>query len=229
VKAIQKRLLIGLALIGIIILLRILGIHNYFTLEAIRKDSLLVQNFIQEFYGFSVLSLIGIFAATVMLAIPVTPFLTLASGFFFGTILGAVYAILGSTLGATLSFFTFRYLLRAAVEHRYGNSLQKFNAQFQKQGASYLLFMQLLPITPFLIIIIISSLSSVSWWTFVWTTMVGIAPGSFIYAFAGQQLMTLEKASDILSWPMIIALTLLACVALVPLVIKKIKPTAPLE
>lgn len=223
-KSVHKRLMIGLLFIAGIIVLRSLGVHEYFSLEAIRTRSLLVQGIVQNYYFFSVGILISLFAGLVLCALPVTPLLTLASGYFFGVLPGAIYATVGSTLGAALSFFIFRYLLRSAVEHSYGNALQKFNEQFKKQGASYLLFMQLMPITPFLIIIIISSLSSVSWWTFVWTTMVGIAPGTFLYAFAGRQLMTLEKASDVFSWQMIVGLIILACLALLPLLIKKFKP-----
>lgn len=228
-KTVYKRLLIGLIFLGLIITLRMFRVGEYLSLEHIRHNSLHLLNFIESSYALSVVVFLSIIALVVMFAIPITPLLTLASGYFFGTFLGAMYSILGATLGATISFFTFRYLLGGVVEHRYSQMLEKFNRKFKQQGASYILFMQLLPITPFLVIVMITSVSTVSWWTFVWTTLVGIAPGSFIYAFAGKQLMSIEKISDILSWPIIIALSLLACSALVPLVIKKLKPSAQLE
>ena len=92
-KAMQKRFLIGLALIGVIVLLRFLGVHNYFTLEALRNESIVIQNFVENYYEFSALLLVGIFALMVMFAIPVTPFLTLAAGYFFGAIPGPIVPI----------------------------------------------------------------------------------------------------------------------------------------
>ena len=34
-----------------------------------------------------------------------------------------------------------------------------------------------------------AGLTSVSWWTFLWTTGLGIAPLTFLMVFAGQQMM----------------------------------------
>ena len=222
-KQLHKRLLIGLVLIVAILIIRFTGIHKHITLEAIRHNSEALQHYIEYAYLSSVLFFIGFLAIMVVCSIPVSSILTIASGSFFGILPGALYSVIGSTLGATIAFFTFRYLLRGSFEEKYGDKLKKFNEAFKKQGASYLLFMQLLPITPFGLITVVSGLSEVSWWTFVWTTVVGITPGSLIYAFAGRQLMTIKRASDILSWPIILALTGLALIALLPLLVRRFK------
>ena len=217
----KKKWLIGVALLILIIIIRLSGIHHYITIEAIRENSQNLQNFIAYNYWLSVLFFVGAIALVVSFAIPLSVLLTIASGYFFGALSGALYSIVGATIGATFSFFTFRYLLRGSVQQKYGHMLEPFNKELKKRGASYLLFMQLLPITPFGIIIVITSLSHISWWTFVWATALGITPGSLIYTFAGRQFMHINVVSDILSWPIIIALILLALISLLPLFVRK--------
>jgi uncharacterized membrane protein YdjX (TVP38/TMEM64 family) len=217
-----KRILIGITLVFVLFAIRYSGIHTHLTLEVIRANSMHLQKFIAYSYATSVALFIALFALIVSCAIPLSPLMTVASGYFFQTIPGTLYSIVGATLGATISFFVFRYLLRDYVQKKYGERLKRFNKEFRTRGASYLLFLQLLPITPFGVIAVISGLSTLPWWTFVWTTAVGIAPGSFIYAFAGRQLMTIEKMSDILSWPVIVALSLLALFSLLPIVVRTI-------
>jgi len=67
----------------------------------------------------------------------------------------------------------------------------------------------------------LGGVTSLSIWTFIWTTSIGILPGSLVYTFAGQQLGKIESAKEILSWQMIIVLIFLASLAILPAVISK--------
>lgn len=222
-KAMYKRILIGIGFIAAVLILRFSSLGSYINLEYIRRNSAYLQELINTNYGAAVVLFIALYVAVILSAIPVSPILNIAGGYFFDVIPGALYSIVGAALGATIAFFMFRYLLREFVQGKYGHRLQTFNNEFKKQGASYLLFMQLLPITPFSVITVLSGLSQISWWTFVWATILGIAPGSFIFSFAGKQLMSIEKVSDVLSWPLLLALTLLAVLALVPIIVRKLR------
>ncbi len=222
-KTMYKRLLIGIIFIAVILTLRFSPLCSYINLEYIRRNSVYLQQLVTTNYWFSVGFFIALYVLVVLSAIPVSPALNIVGGYFFDVIPGALYAIVGATIGATIAFFMFRYLLREFVQGKYGHLLKTFNREFKEQGASYLLFMQLLPITPFSVIIIVSGLSEISWWTFVWATILGIAPGSFIFAFAGKQLMSIEKPADVLSWPLILVLVLLAVLALLPIVVRKLR------
>ncbi len=222
-KIANKRLIIGLGIIGLIIIIRFSGIGKYITLETIRAQSTYLQYYVTEYYLFSMFFFISLCACIVTLSIPVSPVLTVAGGYFFSIIPGAIYSIMGATLGAIISFLLFRYLLRGFVQEKYGMQLRHFNEEFKKRGANYLLFLQLMPITPFGVICIIAGLSSISLWTFIWTTVIGIVPGSFIYAFAGRQLMSIARIRDIFSWPIVLALTLLAFLSLIPVILRYFK------
>jgi len=147
--------------------------------------------------------------------------LNLLGGFLFGALVAALYVNIGTTIGSTLSFLTFRYFLGAYVQERYKDKLVDLNAHIKKNGARYLLILQIFPVTPSFLINTLSGLTKIRLWTFVWTTSVGILPGSLVYTFAGRQLGIIESTKDILSWPMVVALILLACMAFLPLIIKK--------
>jgi uncharacterized membrane protein YdjX (TVP38/TMEM64 family) len=218
-----RRASLGIIFVIVVLILRFSGLGSYINLEYFRANSEQLQLLVREYYGISALVFLSTYVITVLCSIPITPELNIAGGYFFGLILGGLFSILGGTIGALLSFFMFRYLLRNYVHVHYAAKLEKFNKEFKKQGLSYLLFMQLLPITPFGVITIIAGLSDISWWTFVWATALGITPGSFIYAFAGQQLMTMQKPSDIFSWPIIISLILLALFSIVPIIIRHVQ------
>ena len=82
--------------------------------------------------------------------------------------------------------------------------------------------MQILPATPTFLINALGGLTTVSLWTFIWTTSIGILPGSLVYTFAGQQLGKIESVKEILSWHLILVLILLSVLAILPAVIGKI-------
>src|SRR5262249_21148831 len=136
---------------------------------------------------------------------------------------GSIYSVWGCTIGATISFLLFRYLLRGLVHEKYGKSLISFNKEVKSHGGYYLLSLVLLPITPFGVVTILSGLSDISVTTFIWAVALGTLPGACIYAFAGKQLMNMEKTSDLLSFPLVIALLFLALLALLPIFIRYYK------
>jgi uncharacterized membrane protein YdjX (TVP38/TMEM64 family) len=78
--------------------------------------------------------------------------------------------------------------------------------------------LQLLPATPTFLINTLAGLTSISLWTFVWTTFVGIIPGSLLYTYAGQKLYTITSLWDIFSVPVILIFVLLALSALIPVI-----------
>jgi uncharacterized membrane protein YdjX (TVP38/TMEM64 family) len=70
------------------------------------------------------------------------------------------------------------------------------------------------------VINILAALTKVPLATFIWTTMLGVAPATFIFAFAGQQLLDISSIRDVFSPRVILALVLLAMFAFLPIMIK---------
>ncbi len=169
---------------------------------------------------------VGIFivayAIVTGLSLPGAVILTLAGGFLFGAVGATFFVNIGATTGATLAFLTARYLLRNTVEQKFGKWLGPFQEGFSKNAFSYLLTLRLIPLFPFFVVNLVSGLTRVSVGTYVAATALGIIPGSFVYAYAGRQLGTINSLKEIASPNIIGAFVLLGLLALVPVVYKKI-------
>ena len=210
-------------LIAIIVVIRLSGADRYLTVENLRVHKELLEQFISSRYTLSVFVYMSIYLVSVAFSVPGATVLTLAGGFLFHLFPGIVYVNVGATLGATFAFLFSRYILGNAIQSRYGTQLERFNRELDENGQFYLLFVRFIPVFPFFLINILSGLTKIPIWTYVWTTCAGILPGSFVYTFAGSQLGTVNSVGDLFTRRILIAFLLLAALTLIPLVLKKIR------
>ncbi len=117
----------------------------------------------------------------------------------FGSIAGAFWALVGAVSGSMALFFIIRYLIGYWVQKRYAHALAGFNADIDKHGALYILIAQLLPFTPTLLVTSAAGLSRLSWLQFLWSTGVGLAPGTLLYTWAGTNLHTIHSPDDMVT------------------------------
>lgn len=210
-------------LIAIILLIRYSGIGDYITFENLRRNKLILRDFVKNSFLASIFVFAVVYTLSSALSVPGAAVLTLAGGFLFGTTLAVLCVNIGATTGATLAFLSSRYLLGRLVQNRYSNQLRRFNEELSRNGYLYLLAVRLIPVFPFFLINFFAGLTRIPLRTFVWTTAVGIIPGSFVYTFAGSQLNTIKSAHDILSRKVLSAFLLLALFTLFPIIMKKIQ------
>jgi len=161
------------------------------------------------------------YVAVTGLSLPGAVILTLAGGFLFGAVWGTLFVNLGATTGATLAFLASRYLLHDWVERKFGKWLGPVQQGFAQNAFSYLMTLRLIPLFPFFVVNLVSGLTRMNIGTYVAATALGIIPGSFVYAYAGRQLGTINSLQDIASPGVIGALVLLGLLALVPSLYKK--------
>jgi uncharacterized membrane protein YdjX (TVP38/TMEM64 family) len=118
-------------------------------------------------------------------------FIAIANGIVFGLIIGAIITWIGAMLGAILAFALARWLGRWFVEiilpAQYTAAIDDWA---REQGTSILLVSRFLPIVSFNLINYAAGLTSISWWTFLWTTGLGIAPLTFLMVLAGEQMIS---------------------------------------
>ena len=155
------------------------------------------------------------------LSLPGATILTLAGGFLFGSVFGTLLVNLGATSGATLAFLAARYMLRDWVEQKFGKWLEPLQQGFAKNAFSYLITLRLIPLFPFFVVNLVSGLTRMNVGSYVAATALGIIPGSFVYAYAGRQLGTINSLKEIASPNVIAAFILLGLLALVPIGYKK--------
>jgi uncharacterized membrane protein YdjX (TVP38/TMEM64 family) len=204
-----------------------LGAFFYFDLGRFLSLTALKENrdgllaFTEANFAAAVGIFILAYAIVTGLSLPGAVILTLAGGFLFGAVGATFFVNIGATTGATLAFLTARYLLRDTVEQKFGKWLGPFQEGFAKNAFSYLLTLRLIPLFPFFVVNLVSGLTRVRVGTYVAATALGIIPGSFVYAYAGRQLGTINSLKEIASPNVIGAFVLLGLLALVPVVYKK--------
>ena len=190
---------------------------RYLSLEALKANRDRLLAFTEANYAAAVSLFIVMYCAVTGLSLPGAVIMTLAGGFLFGSLLGMVYVNLGATSGATIAFLASRYLLRDWVERKFGAKLGPIQEGFARNAFSYLMILRLIPLFPFFLVNLVSGLTRVNVGTYVAATALGIVPGSFVYAYAGRQLGTLNSLKDIASPNVLLAFTLLGLLALVPI------------
>lgn len=215
------RFWLGVCFILLIIAIRFSGVHNYVTLETFQQKRLRLLHIVADHYVPSVLVYIAIYILIVVCAIPLAGLGTALGGFLFGIVPGAVYANIGATVGGAIFFLIVRYAFGAVLQERYKIPLQKFNDQMHRYGGVfYLIPFRFIVAVPFFVENILLGLTKISLWTFIWTTSIGIFPGSLVYTYAGRQLATMTHLRDIFSFPILFAFFLLALLAIIPFALR---------
>lgn len=221
-KAGHKRIIIALSVAALIILIRISGLSDLLTLEMLRnyRDQLLSMT------GKHYISAVAIFILTyitvVALSIPGAAVLSLGAGFLFG-LWGVLYVNIGATTGAIIAFLVARYLIGDWIQKRYAEKLVSFNKEISVNGYNYLLTLRLIPIFPFFLVNILAGITRIPLATYIWTTMIGIAPASFVFVYSGQQLGTINNLGDVLSWRILLIFVFFGLLALISVLVKRLK------
>ncbi|MDB5570511.1 MAG: hypothetical protein JWN93_1694 [Hyphomicrobiales bacterium] len=184
-----------LGLIGTALAVALLaGLHRSFSLEALVAGREALSGQVAAHPAWALAVYVGLYVAVTALSLPGASLLTVAGGFVFGGLWGGAFAVVGATMGATLLFLAARTSLGASVAARAGPRVAAFRAGFQKDAVSYLLFLRLVSVFPFWLVNLALAVVGVRLWTFVWTTFLGIIPGTFAYALAGAGLDSVAAA-----------------------------------
>lgn len=166
---------------------------------------------------------IAAYAAIVAASLPIAALATFAGGLLFGPLLGAMLAVSGATLGASLVFLTVRSALAPLLTRHVAGALARIGPHLQRDGFSYLLALRLLPVVPFWLVNIVAGLSGLSLPVFALGTLLGIIPASIIYSGIGAGLSAILVHGEepdlrmILSPPLLLPLVGLALLSLLPI------------
>jgi uncharacterized membrane protein YdjX (TVP38/TMEM64 family) len=220
----MKQVVLLCLLIAIVVVMKISGVNVYLTLENLKRYQHTIDQVVAHHYVLSVLFYISLYIISTALAIPGALVLSLAGGLFFHILPGVIYVNIGATVGAILAFVFARHMLGGWIQKKYSAQLGSFNNELAKNGHIYILSVRLIPVFPFFLINLLSGLTKVPLKTFIWTTSVGILPASLVYTFAGSRIGDITSPGDIISRPMLSALTLLAILVLAPVLLTKLKP-----
>ena len=125
-----------------------LGGHRYLTIAAIAENRECVCDLVGAAGAMAALAFIVTYAGLVALSVPGAALSDDHRRVLFGPWLGAAYAVIGATIGATVVFLAARAGL-AGLAARAGPWVQRVEAGFRRNGLNYLLVLRLIPIFPF--------------------------------------------------------------------------------
>lgn len=113
--------------------------------------------------------------------------LTLAAGAIFGLALGFATVLVGANIGAALAFLISRYLARSKIESM-AQSNETFGAvdeAISEGGWKIVALLRLSPAIPFNWQNYLYGLTDIKFWPYVLTSIVAMAPGTFMYVYLG--------------------------------------------
>jgi uncharacterized membrane protein YdjX (TVP38/TMEM64 family) len=162
-------------------------------------------------------------------SIPGGALATIAGGYLFGLWLGAAASVIGATLGAIAVFLAARTALADFLRARTGGALKRMEDGFRRDAFSYLLVLRLVPVFPFWLVNLVPAFCGVSLRTYALATLIGIVPGSFVFASVGSGLGALLDRGEtpdlkiVFQWNVLLPILGLALLALLPVIVKRLQ------
>ena len=164
-----------------------LGGHRYLTVAALAENREWLCGLIARAKAEAALVFIVSYASLAAMSVPGAALFTIAGGFLFGPWLGAVYAVIGATLGATVVFLAARAGL-AGLAGRTSPLVHRLEAGFRRNALNYLVVLRLIPIFPFWLVNLVAGAIGLRLWVYLVGTVVGMIPVSFAYSSLGDGL-----------------------------------------
>lgn len=167
----------------------------------------------------------AIYVVVTALSLPAATALTLICGWYFRFWRAALLVSFASTAGATLAFCLTRYLLREAMQHRYGDRLARFNEALERDGAFYLFSLRLTPVIPFFVVNAVMGLTPIRVRTFWWVSQLGMLPLTLIWVYVGASAPSLRVLAEqgLAGLPTVKLAIVFTLLGLLPLIVKKFR------
>ncbi len=216
-------------LAALALLLYLLGLTDYLSFEALRRERALLLAWVDRYPVLSALSFVLVYAASTALSLPGGAVLTLAGGFLFGVVAGAVYATIGATAGAVLVFLIARSALGEPLRARAGPWLTRMREGFNRNCLSYLLVLRLVPVFPFWLVNLVPAVLGMPLSTYTLGTLLGIIPGCIVYTSVGAGLGAVFDAGGepdlalVLEPSILLPLLGLALLSLAPVIYRRLR------
>ncbi len=184
-----KKKAIWITLISFIALWTIYFLNrDFFQLDTLFSNLENIQNYISLNYIFSISIFISLYAFLILCNFPMASLLSMTSGFLFGTWVGGLIAIVGGTLGAFGIFGIAKYFFSDFVKKNILNKYSFIENYFKRNDLELMILIRIIPAVPFFAQNLILAAPGADNKKFFYTTLLGLAPWSFIFCSVGQGL-----------------------------------------
>lgn len=206
-----------------------LGWHRYISFDTIRIHRGMLMDWVARWGAMSVVAFVLGYALMAAFSIPGGALATIVGGYLFGLWLGAAASVVGATLGAIAVFLAARTALADFLRAKTGGALRRMEDGFRNNAFSYLLVLRLVPVFPFWLVNLVPAFCGVTLRTYALATLIGIVPGSFVFASVGSGLGALLDRGEhpdlkiIFQWDILLPILGLALLALLPVLVRKLQ------
>ena len=184
-----KKKAIWITLISFIALWTIYFLNrDFFQLDTLFSNLENIQNYISLNYIFSISIFISLYGFLILCNFPMASLLSMTSGFLFGTWVGGLIAIVGGTLGAFGIFGIAKYFFSDFVKKNILNKYSFIENYFKRNDLELMILIRIIPAVPFFAQNLILAGLGADNKKFFYTTLLGLAPWSFIFCSVGQGL-----------------------------------------
>ena len=226
--------------IAVAAVLGFIFLRDWLSFETLRDNREALIAWRDANYALAALSFVALYIVIVAFSLPGAGIMTIAAGFLFGLVFGPVLAVTGASIGAMAIFLAVRFglgeMLAAKIDAS-GGAIAKAKRALNENEISVLFMLRLIPAFPFFVVNVLPALVGVKFRNFALTTVLGIIPGSVVYASVGNglgQVFARGESPDfgIIFEPQILLPILgLAALAALPIVVKAVrgKSALPVE
>ncbi len=190
------RLLPLLVLGGGLVAFFALGLNKYLTLDLLKENREVLKSWVHDHKTEAVVMFIMAYIVVAAFSLPLGALFSIAGGFLFGSVFGAMWIVIGATIGATILFLIAKTALGEPLRQRFAVQIKGMEEGFKANAFSYLMLLRVVPLFPFWLVNLAPAFLGVSAVTFVITTFLGIIPGSFVFASIGNGLNALFEAGE---------------------------------
>ena len=184
-----KKKAIWITLILFIVLWTIYFLNrNFFQLDTLFSNLENIQNYISHHYIFSISIFMVLYGFLILCNFPMASLLSMTSGFLFGTWVGGLIAIVGGTVGAFGIFIIAKYFFLDFIKKNILNKYPYIENYFKRNDLELMFLIRIIPAVPFFAQNLILAGLGADNKKFFLTTLIGLAPWSFIFGSVGQGL-----------------------------------------
>ena len=161
---------------------------DFFQLQTFFSNLEIIQNFILQNFLISIFIVILSYSFLIMCNFPFASLLSMINGFLFGTWLGGAISIVGGTIGALGVFLIAKFFFLDFIKRKFLNKYSYIENYFNKNDLELMILIRIVPGTPFFLQNLILAGLGANNKKFFYTTLIGLAPWSFIFGSIGQGL-----------------------------------------
>ena len=226
------KIILIISFVLFIVILNYTGFFSIININLINQHHDHIFYFIENNFYLASLFFVFIYVIAVIFSLPGAWLITVSGGYMFGWQIGGFLAVIGATIGACIIFLMAKNIFRNFFSKKIINRksiLKKIENGIKRDAISYLLFMRLMPIFPFVFVNIAPALLGIRFNIYAVTTFIGIIPGTFVYALLGEGANEIFVSGNISSFEsydsfkIIIGLSGLSILSLLPILIKSLK------